>query len=592
MKRVAGTVVTLLFIVLISMQAMADTNFKTYDGIEYVSNGEFITITGYSGYSRGVITIPDTLNGLPVTDIGDEVFASLHHPTGIVLPDSIINIGAEAFMNMFAAFDLGNSVKSIGDYAFRMNTVLRITLPDSVESIGQGAFYDSYGLERIVIPLGVTQIKAETFQRCPALSMIVFLNPDTEIDTLAFDAPEDSTLVIYGHVGSKVEKFANDNGYAFKPYIPININGKEITPVNAIPEIVGEDIFVPLGFVVEALHHTVDYWESDEDEEIWIDGSAFSHIIGTDYLRWVGGDMVEPKLTNKSYINNGVTMVSPDFIQQSIGCEVIWDKASNTIEITANDNISVADTEVTVMLFGEYIKFDIPPYELDGCVYVPFQPLLTQAGFIFPEAYGSTDSGSVTCYLENVVLDIPYDDVLSKLNGEDYYAHGLSVTKTELADMLIIPYADNVFEVYNVYLVYYSDTKTLVITDYFKDIHGVKVNRPFPEGVVVMMETFFEAIAASDMDLFISVVQCEIEDSSEYDENGEYYMLRRYLRNQGVRYTLERIEAYQTSIEALNVGGYFIEAHAIDEDGQPFVITAIGVHRNNLTGDWEIYDFD
>ena len=42
----------------------------------YTTNNGTITITGYSG-AGGSVTIPDTINGLPVTSIGDSAFYAL-----------------------------------------------------------------------------------------------------------------------------------------------------------------------------------------------------------------------------------------------------------------------------------------------------------------------------------------------------------------------------------------------------------------------------------------------------------------------------------------------------------------------------------
>ena len=58
----------------------------------FYNNGS-ITISGYTG-SGGSITIPSTMNGLPVTRIGYEAFAACSQITSITIPASITNIGA------------------------------------------------------------------------------------------------------------------------------------------------------------------------------------------------------------------------------------------------------------------------------------------------------------------------------------------------------------------------------------------------------------------------------------------------------------------------------------------------------------------
>jgi hypothetical protein len=51
-----------------------------------------ITITGYTG-PGGAVTIPTTINGLPVTSVGDRAFSGLNNLTGVTIPDSVTNLG-------------------------------------------------------------------------------------------------------------------------------------------------------------------------------------------------------------------------------------------------------------------------------------------------------------------------------------------------------------------------------------------------------------------------------------------------------------------------------------------------------------------
>src|SRR5258708_23772698 len=74
----------LLFFGLIFMAAsIAEAQFN------YTTNNGAITITLYTG-SGGIVTVPDTINGFPVTTIGDSAFASTsvgsaHHYDGVIV---------------------------------------------------------------------------------------------------------------------------------------------------------------------------------------------------------------------------------------------------------------------------------------------------------------------------------------------------------------------------------------------------------------------------------------------------------------------------------------------------------------------------
>ena len=62
----------------------------------YAANNGSATITGYTG-AGGVVTIPGTLAGLPVTAIGANAFLSASNLTGVIIPDSVTDIGSQAF---------------------------------------------------------------------------------------------------------------------------------------------------------------------------------------------------------------------------------------------------------------------------------------------------------------------------------------------------------------------------------------------------------------------------------------------------------------------------------------------------------------
>jgi hypothetical protein len=116
----------------------------------YTTHDGTITITGYTG-SGGSVTIPGTINSLPVTSIGDNAFENLTRVTSVTIPDSVTNIGASAFEGCAS--------------------VSGITIPDGVTTIGEGAFAGS-GLTNATIPVSVTNIGEGPFADCESLTAI------------------------------------------------------------------------------------------------------------------------------------------------------------------------------------------------------------------------------------------------------------------------------------------------------------------------------------------------------------------------------------------------------------------------------------
>jgi len=157
----------------------------------YTTNNGTITITGYTG-SGGAVTIPSTINGLPVTSIGYDAFDSCTSLTSVTIPNSVTNIGIDAFYNCLSltSVTIPNSVISIGDYTFADCTSLTsVTIPNSVTSIGNCAFIDCTSLTSVTIGNSVTSIGTYAFYNCTSLTSVYFLGnaPSVGLDIFLFD---------------------------------------------------------------------------------------------------------------------------------------------------------------------------------------------------------------------------------------------------------------------------------------------------------------------------------------------------------------------------------------------------------------------
>jgi uncharacterized repeat protein (TIGR02543 family) len=122
---------------------------------EYSTNGVGqATITGASGAVEGDVEIPDSLDGYPVTGIGDMVFLVCSGLTRVTIPDSVTNIGYCAF--------------------YYCSALTNVTLGASVTNIDNYAFYACFNLTGITIPASVKNIGYCAFDYCPVLAAIDF----------------------------------------------------------------------------------------------------------------------------------------------------------------------------------------------------------------------------------------------------------------------------------------------------------------------------------------------------------------------------------------------------------------------------------
>ncbi len=84
------------FAFLLAIAATLPVQALTFGDFTYTATATEATITGYTG-AGGVVTIPGTINSLPVTSIGDYAFVYRTDLTSVTIPASITTIGQQAF---------------------------------------------------------------------------------------------------------------------------------------------------------------------------------------------------------------------------------------------------------------------------------------------------------------------------------------------------------------------------------------------------------------------------------------------------------------------------------------------------------------
>ncbi len=181
-----------------------DTDNKDDQGLTYTLNADHTaTVANYDNSTPdGVIDIPDTVTSggqtYTVTAIGVSAFGSFSTPinvSSVFIPATVRSIGSHAFIYCNAlttvTFAEGSQLKSIGSNAFWGSEHLyprfkEIKIPDSVETIGNGAFRHCQNLERITLPSALQTLSNGTFYGCAALSEVTFPASLKTIEKSAF----------------------------------------------------------------------------------------------------------------------------------------------------------------------------------------------------------------------------------------------------------------------------------------------------------------------------------------------------------------------------------------------------------------------
>lgn len=131
----------------------------------YTKGGNSITITGYRSSERNV-TIPATIEGLPVTKIGPQAFFLNYDITSIQFPDTLVSIENAAF--------------------FRCARLTSLTFPDSVTTIASDAFYECIGLTSVKFSNSLTSIGSAAFLNCSGLTHLTLPSSLNSIGSSAF----------------------------------------------------------------------------------------------------------------------------------------------------------------------------------------------------------------------------------------------------------------------------------------------------------------------------------------------------------------------------------------------------------------------
>jgi hypothetical protein len=120
--------------------------------------------------------------------------------TSVTIPESVVELD-EAFKNSVLLSQvtfLGNSqLYDIGDSSFQGTALERITIPSSVESIGEYAFSGAASLSSINIPSSVGAIRANTFSSATSLSSITIPSNVRVIGESAFFGASSLSSVVF-----------------------------------------------------------------------------------------------------------------------------------------------------------------------------------------------------------------------------------------------------------------------------------------------------------------------------------------------------------------------------------------------------------
>ncbi len=212
-----------------------ETPIKYSEGLEYVLSDDrtYMILAGAGTCKDRTIAIPPTYHDLPVKEIKDSAFQpsafqSSPRVREVIIPDSVIRIGSEAFRGCeyLSNVHIGKGVTEIdydafyycseplniyikdmasfcninltgylaghvrNEYNLYLNGELveELIIPDSVTNIGECIFASCISIQKVILGKSVVSIGESAFSNCKNLSEIIFNDSLNCIDAFAFSS--------------------------------------------------------------------------------------------------------------------------------------------------------------------------------------------------------------------------------------------------------------------------------------------------------------------------------------------------------------------------------------------------------------------
>ena len=340
----------------------------------------------------------------------------------------------------------GRKVTRIGDYAFRYCMIRGLSVPEGVEHIGQGAFYNCEILQKVTLPSTVKSWGQGVFSDCPVLrSVSLPIKAHGQEDSLFYNCPDLTRIVYRVTVGGKCYTMGDlsDDKYAM-------LYGIDPEPAGKL------SIIGVAGYRFNKIDDLA-FSECPDLTEVAISGTVVS--IGNYAFR---------ECTNLARVSipSSVTEIGEDAFGECPALKTIVVKRGDVERVKALLEASGFNTDGVTFIESstDKVDYDVDPESLD-----PFNPgelpcyevlnpadiwdplQITKAGSLFgavyygcdivgvvelklakPKNYNSKASGSVTLNNGN-----KYTIKSQKFNFGSQYATSLNLTVNKLGSLRV-----------------------------------------------------------------------------------------------------------------------------------------------------------
>lgn len=161
--------------------------------------------------------------GTALTQIPARAFASCSQLQRIECPDTVVSIGEGAFENSALASIVMDGVEEIGSRAFYGSRLGVLVLPASVNAIGDEAFASIPSLRSVTLP-AITTMGSYVFVNCPMLTTAVFGEGTTCVGEFAFAALNGTSALTTVELPDSVREIGQFAFYMCEGLTEINLS--------------------------------------------------------------------------------------------------------------------------------------------------------------------------------------------------------------------------------------------------------------------------------------------------------------------------------------------------------------------------------
>ena len=211
------------------------------------------TIIGVTDYAKtcSSLVIPEQINGIDVSGIGNSAFSNCSKLNSVTIPDSVTSIGNSAFSgcagltSVYYAGDIASwcGISGLENIMSGSRTLYiggkkvegELIIPNSVTSICDSAFSYCKGVTSVTIPNSVTSIGYSAFDICTGLRSVTIGNSVTNIGNDAFSGCVELKTIYYtGDIASWCKISGLSNIMSRSP--TLYIDGKKVEGELVIPD--------------------------------------------------------------------------------------------------------------------------------------------------------------------------------------------------------------------------------------------------------------------------------------------------------------------------------------------------------------------